>query len=159
MTATFITASIDDPPPGYPADWEQSVILKEGGTVRIRPIAPGDAPGLQDLVRSMSTESSYFRFFRVKKELTEEELEEFTQLDYRAIGWRSSPCYEGRIIGVGRYNTFPRTIPPSPRSRSPSPTGSRARASARCCSSGSPPMPGRTASPASGPSSSPTTTR
>lgn len=104
MTTTFIPATIQEPPPGYPSDWEQSVVLKDGGTVRVRPIAPGDAPGLQDLVRSMSTESSYFRFFRVKTELTEEELEDFTHLDYRTR-MALVAIFEGRIVGVGRYNT------------------------------------------------------
>lgn len=104
MTATLIPATIEEPPPGYPSDWEQSVVLKDGSTVRIRPVAPGDADGLQDLVRSMSTESSYFRFFRVKKELTEEELHDFTILDYRTR-MALVAIYEGRIVGVGRYNT------------------------------------------------------
>ena len=104
MTTTIVSAAVEDPPEGYPADWEQDVILKDGETVRIRPIAPSDAPGLQDLVRSMSTESSYFRFFRVKTELTDEELEEFTQVDYdRRMALVA--VVDGRIAGVGRYNT------------------------------------------------------
>jgi acetyl coenzyme A synthetase (ADP forming)-like protein len=103
MTSTIVSATVNDPPAGYPADWEQDVVLKDGGTLRIRPIAPADAAALQDFVRSMSTESSYFRFFRVKKELTPEELEEFTQVDYTGrmalIG-----LIDGKIAGVGRYN-------------------------------------------------------
>ena len=104
MTTTFIPATVEEPPAGYPSDWEQSVVLKDGGTVRIRPIAPGDADGLQDLVRSMSTESSYFRFFRVKTELTDEELQDFTHVDYRSR-MALVAIMEGRIVGVGRYNT------------------------------------------------------
>ena len=105
MTTTLVPATVEDPPPGYPSQWEQDVVLKDGGTLRIRPIAPTDAPALQDLVRSMSTESSYFRFFRVKKELSPEELEEFTHVDYHSrmalIG-----VLDGRIVGVGRYNAI-----------------------------------------------------
>jgi acetyl coenzyme A synthetase (ADP forming)-like protein len=103
MTTTFVPPTVENPPPGYPADWEQSAVLKDGSTVRVRPIAPGDAGGLQDLVRSMSTESSYFRFFRVKRELTAEELEEFTRLDYDSR-MAFVAILDGRIVGVGRYN-------------------------------------------------------
>ena len=104
MTTTIVPATAEDPPGGYPSDWEQSVVLKDGGTMRIRPIAPGDADGLQDLVRSMSSESSYFRFFRVKKELTAEELHDFTILDY-TTRMAFIAILDGRIVGVGRYNT------------------------------------------------------
>ncbi|MFO7700445.1 MAG: GNAT family N-acetyltransferase, partial [Acidimicrobiia bacterium] len=104
MTTTFVPAITEDPPEGYPSDWEQSVVLKDGGTMRIRPIAPGDADGLQDLVRSLSSESSYFRFFRVKKELTAEELHDFTILDY-STRMAFIAILDGRIVGVGRYNT------------------------------------------------------
>jgi acetate---CoA ligase (ADP-forming) len=105
MTTTLVPATVDDPPPGYPADWEQDSVLKDGGTVRIRPIAPQDADGLQDLVKGMSTESSYFRFFRVKRELTAEELQEFTNLDYsRRMAFIA--LIDGRIAGVGRYNVI-----------------------------------------------------
>ncbi|MDJ0790401.1 MAG: GNAT family N-acetyltransferase [Acidimicrobiia bacterium] len=103
MTTTIVSVTVDPPPPGYPMDWEQDVILKDGETVRIRPIAPDDAEGLQDLVRSMSTESSYFRFFRVKKELSDEELEEFTHIDYDTR-MALVAIVDGRIAGVGRYN-------------------------------------------------------
>jgi acetyl coenzyme A synthetase (ADP forming)-like protein len=104
MTTTFVPGTVDDMPPGYPAEWEQSSVLKDGGIVRVRPIAPQDAEGLQELVRSMSTESSYFRFFRVKRELTEEELADFTKLDYRTQ-MALIAVLDGRIVGVGRYNT------------------------------------------------------
>lgn len=99
---TIVSPTVTDPPSGYPAEWEQDAVLKDGHTVRLRPIAPGDAEGLQDLVRSMSTESSYFRFFRVKKELTTEELEDFTRLDYRHR-MAFIAVVDGRIVGVGRY--------------------------------------------------------
>jgi acetate---CoA ligase (ADP-forming) len=105
MTTTFVPASVEDPPTGYPSDWEQDSVLKDGGTVRIRPIAPQDAEGLQDLVKGMSTESSYFRFFRVKRELTPEELDEFTHLDY-AKRMAFIALIDGRIAGVGRYNAI-----------------------------------------------------
>jgi acetyl coenzyme A synthetase (ADP forming)-like protein len=51
----------------------------------------------------MSTESSYFRFFRVKRQLEPEELEEFTHLDYDEQ-MAFVAIVDGELAGVGRYN-------------------------------------------------------
>lgn len=100
---TSIPASISDPPPEYPSEWEQDAVLKDGGTVRIRPIVPADAIALQAFVKNMSTESSYFRFFRVKRQLEPDEIEEFTNLDYdRQMAFVA--IVDGELGGVGRYN-------------------------------------------------------
>jgi len=76
--------------------------MKDGGTVRIRPIVPADAPALQAFVKNMSTESSYFRFFRVKRQLEPTELEEFTNLDYGGH-MAFVAIVDGDLVGVGRY--------------------------------------------------------
>ncbi len=100
---TSIPASISDPPSGYPSEWEQDAVLRDGGTVRIRPIVPADAIALQAFVKNMSTESSYFRFFRVKRQLEPDEIEEFTNLDYdRQMAFVA--IVDGELGGVGRYN-------------------------------------------------------
>ncbi len=104
MTTTAIPTSIGDPPQGYPADWEEDAVLKDGTTVRIRPIVPSDTVALQEFVNNMSTETSYFRFFRVKRELTEKELTEFTNLDYRNE-MALVAIADGELVGVGRYST------------------------------------------------------
>ncbi len=101
--STAIPASIIDAPSGYPHEWEQDAALKDGGTVRIRPIVPADATALQAFVKNMSTESSYFRFFRVKRQLEPEELEEFTQLDY-SEQMAFVAIVDGELGGVGRYS-------------------------------------------------------
>jgi acetyl coenzyme A synthetase (ADP forming)-like protein len=99
-----VPATITDPPSGYPSEWEQSAVLKDGGTVRIRPIVPADSPALQTFVKSMSTESSYFRFFRVKRQLEPDELEAFTHLDYDEQ-MAFVAIVDGKLAGVGRYNS------------------------------------------------------
>lgn len=103
MTTT-IPASIPDRPAGYPSEWEQDAVMKDGGTVRIRPIVPADATALQAFVGNMSTESSYFRFFRVKRQLEPEEIEEFTNLDYDGQ-MAFVAIVDGELVGVGRYTT------------------------------------------------------
>lgn len=105
MTNTTVPSTITDPPAGYPSDWEQDAVLREGGTVHIRPIVPSDADALQDFVHHMSSESSYFRFFRVKRELQPDELKSYTELDY-SKDMAFIAIADGRLIGVGRYNTI-----------------------------------------------------
>jgi acetyl coenzyme A synthetase (ADP forming)-like protein len=89
-------------PAGYPADWELNVALRDGTTIRIRPILPDDADGLQGMMSRMSRKTVYHRFFQAKERLEPEELEAFTRLDYQdrmaLIALR-----QDQIIGVGRY--------------------------------------------------------
>lgn len=89
-------------PPGYPEEWELNVALRDGTTVRIRPIVPEDADGLQQMVTRMSRETAYHRFFQAKRRLEPNELDAFTRIDYDSemalIALRAD-----KIIGVGRY--------------------------------------------------------
>ncbi len=89
-------------PAGYPSDWELNVALRDGTTVRIRPILPDDADGLQDMISRMSRQSVYHRFFQAKDRLEPAELDTFTHLDYvdrmALVAVRAD-----KIIGVGRY--------------------------------------------------------
>ena len=48
---TAAALTVTDPPVGYPEEWEQDAALKDGGTIRIRPIVPGDRDALQAMVR------------------------------------------------------------------------------------------------------------
>jgi len=105
IASASIPTTVTEPPAGYPAAWEEDAVLKDGFTVRIRPIIPSDAEALQDFVKGMSTESSYFRFFRVKRELTEHELGEFTTIDYRSH-MALIAIADGRLVGVGRYSSI-----------------------------------------------------
>ncbi|MEN8237831.1 MAG: bifunctional GNAT family N-acetyltransferase/acetate--CoA ligase family protein [Actinomycetota bacterium] len=105
MTNPTVSSTITDRPAGYPDEWEQDAVLREGGTVHIRPIVPSDADALQAFVQGMSSESSYFRFFRVKRALQPEELSAYTELDYR-LDMAFVAIVDGRLIGVGRYNAI-----------------------------------------------------
>ena len=49
----------------YPAQYESDVVLRDGSTLRLRPIRPADAAGLRELYDRLSRESLYFRFFTV----------------------------------------------------------------------------------------------
>jgi acetyl coenzyme A synthetase (ADP forming)-like protein len=105
MTTTAVSTTIVDRPVGYPHEWEQDAVLREGGTVHIRPIVPSDADALQAFVQNMSSESSYFRFFRVKRELQPEELSAYTHLDYQ-LDMAFVAIVDEQLVGVGRYNAI-----------------------------------------------------
>ncbi len=90
-------------PDHYPEAWEFDLVLKDGGTVHMRPIVPADADGLQAMMKRMSRQSVYQRFFRVRHELDPDELRYFTELDY-ADRMAFVVLDEGAIVGVGRYD-------------------------------------------------------
>ncbi|NNF89276.1 MAG: GNAT family N-acetyltransferase [Acidimicrobiia bacterium] len=87
----------------YPADLEFDVVLKDGGTARLRPIKPADDAALDEMFNRLSAEAVYQRFFRAKTRLTPEELEYFTHVDYRDR-MAFVVMHEEDIIGVGRYD-------------------------------------------------------
>jgi acetyl coenzyme A synthetase (ADP forming)-like protein len=47
----------------YPAQYESDVVVRDGSTIRLRPVRPDDAPALRELHERLSAESQYFRFF------------------------------------------------------------------------------------------------
>ncbi|MBT8207494.1 MAG: GNAT family N-acetyltransferase, partial [Acidimicrobiia bacterium] len=87
-------------------DWSFNAVLKDGGVVRIRPIEESDGEHLQEMVRHMGRESLYNRFFRVKSELTEEEVDHFTHLDYSSRMAFVAELH-GEVVAVARYDTIP----------------------------------------------------
>ena len=57
-------------------------MLGDGTTAEIRPITPDDAPALGAFHKAQSSDSRYFRYFSPKPELTPDELERFTTVDF-----------------------------------------------------------------------------
>lgn len=85
-------------------------VLRDGGSIHIRAIAADDKARLNDHFARLSARSVYFRFFRVKKRLTDDELRLFTELDFeRQVGLVATlrSEHDERIIGVGRYAEIP----------------------------------------------------
>ncbi len=70
-------------PSDYPSQWETHAVLKDGSTVELRPIKASDRDALEAFHGRQSQESIYFRFFRYRPELSDRELDYFTQVDYR----------------------------------------------------------------------------
>jgi hypothetical protein len=87
----------------YPSEYELDVVLRDGSGARIRPIKPEDADGAMRFFERLGPESRYFRFFKVKKDLTPEEVTYFTNVDYddrMALVVEQ----EGEVVAVGRYD-------------------------------------------------------
>jgi len=87
----------------YPAEYDFHVVLRDGGLARIRPVTPEDADGMRSMFRRMGRESIYHRFFSHKQDVTDEEIEYFTSVDYDD---RMAFVAEiGRdLVAVGRYD-------------------------------------------------------
>jgi acetyl coenzyme A synthetase (ADP forming)-like protein len=87
---------------GYPAHWASDAVLTDGGTVHLRPITPGDADALRQFHQSLSLETTYFRFFSPHPELSDDEVTQFTHVDYdRRVAIVAE--LGGDIVAVGRY--------------------------------------------------------
>ncbi len=66
----------------YPNQYESHAVLRDGTEVLIRPIRPEDAEAHYAFISSFSRETSYYRFFSFEKELADEQMTRFTQIDY-----------------------------------------------------------------------------
>ncbi|MFA6207818.1 MAG: GNAT family N-acetyltransferase [Candidatus Obscuribacterales bacterium] len=83
--------------------------LKDGTAVIVRAIRADDKELLQQIMKDVSAESRYYRFFCAKKLLTLQELKYFTEIDFDShIALIVSLCDERETpIAVGRYITQP----------------------------------------------------
>ncbi|RPK64298.1 bifunctional GNAT family N-acetyltransferase/acetate--CoA ligase family protein [Streptomyces sp. ADI95-17] len=66
----------------YPDHWEADVVLRDGGTARIRPITTNDAERLVSFYEQVSDESKYYRFFAPYPRLSDRDVHRFTHHDY-----------------------------------------------------------------------------
>src|SRR4030095_16587264 len=100
-------------------------------TLRLRALRPDDRERLIQLVSRLSPESSYFRFFRTTTKLSDEDLNRFTNLDFKrnvALVATVGGDGEEEIVGVGRYAA----LDPSGRRRLPRPRHRDAPLGAPC---------------------------
>ncbi|MEU2392509.1 GNAT family N-acetyltransferase [Streptomyces sp. NPDC007369] len=89
--------------PAYPAHWEADVVLRDGGTARIRPITTEDAGRLVSFYDQVSDESKYYRFFAPHPRLSDRDVHRFTHHDYvDRVGLAATVGEE--FIGTVRYD-------------------------------------------------------
>ncbi|TXH88291.1 MAG: GNAT family N-acetyltransferase [Rhodoferax sp.] len=66
----------------YPMEEEQTVTLKDGRTVLLRPAMSSDAQGIRELFHHLSEEDVYTRFFRSVRGLSDAEVERLCNVNY-----------------------------------------------------------------------------
>ncbi|MDT8992369.1 GNAT family N-acetyltransferase [Curvibacter sp. APW13] len=68
----------------YPVEDEQTVTLKDGRTVMLRPAKSSDALGIRELFHHLSEEDVYTRFFRSIRGLSDAEVERLCNVNYES---------------------------------------------------------------------------
>jgi acetyl coenzyme A synthetase (ADP forming)-like protein len=88
-------------------------LLRDGGSIRVRAIRPEDKERLAEHFATLSVRSVYFRFFGMKRRLSDDDLKRFTELDFVShvglVATLRTSTDDERIIGVGRYIRRPET--------------------------------------------------
>lgn len=91
----------------YDAGWREDAVLDDGTPVTLRLLRPDDKQLLRDGFDRLSAGSRYLRFFGAKRELTEAEVVQLTELDgvdrlaVGAVRERADGKAEG--LGVARF--------------------------------------------------------
>ncbi|MEU9733700.1 GNAT family N-acetyltransferase [Streptomyces sp. NPDC048002] len=87
----------------YPAHWEADVVLRDGGTARVRPISVDDAERLVSFYEQVSDESKYYRFFAPYPRLSAKDVHRFTHHDFvDRVGLAAT--IGGEFIATVRYD-------------------------------------------------------
>ena len=90
-----------------PRNYYAQETLKDGTPVTIRAIRKDDKESILDAFRALDREAVYRRFFSPKEDLTDAELEQVTDVDFRQVvalvATVSQADGEEIVIGDGRY--------------------------------------------------------
>ncbi|MFJ8663635.1 GNAT family N-acetyltransferase [Streptomyces sp. NPDC093795] len=93
----------EPPDHDYPDHWEADVVLRDGGTARIRPITADDADRLVSFYEQVSDESKYYRFFAPYPRLSAKDVHRFTHHDFvDRVGLAAT--VGGEFIATVRYD-------------------------------------------------------
>jgi RimJ/RimL family protein N-acetyltransferase len=80
--------------------------LKDGTEVTVRAIRPDDGPAILEAFKALDAESIYRRFFSPKKELSDTELKQLTEVDFESVTALVVTALEGGaelLLGGGRF--------------------------------------------------------
>ncbi|MEU5366365.1 GNAT family N-acetyltransferase [Streptomyces sp. NPDC005925] len=108
----------------YPAHWEADVVLRDGGTARVRPITAHDAERLVSFYEQVSDESKYYRFFAPYPRLSAKDVHRFTHHDFvDRVGLAAT--VGGEFIATVRYDRIGADGTPASSRPSPAPAAGR----------------------------------
>lgn len=77
--------------------------LSNGQPVDLRPATPEDFDAVRDFYRTLGDDSSYFRFFGIRRNLPEDELRDVVGATASHVTMLA--MVDGRLIGLGEYIT------------------------------------------------------
>ncbi len=89
-----------------PPDLQYLVALRDGRTTLLRPICSEDREGIVSFHSRLSPDTRFLRFHYVKNKLTENDLEQYCDVDYYdtfAMVAEMTRSRGSEIVGVGRY--------------------------------------------------------
>jgi len=92
----------------YPKEWEQTLKLKTGEEVFVRPVKPEDEELFRSFFESITPEDLRLRFFAPVRDFSHRFLARLTQLDYaRAMAFAAIEPETGKLLGVVRLHADP----------------------------------------------------
>ncbi|MTH99783.1 bifunctional acetate--CoA ligase family protein/GNAT family N-acetyltransferase [Roseibium sp. RKSG952] len=92
----------------YPKEWEQTLCLKNGKSVFVRPVRPDDEDLFRTFFEHVATEDLRLRFFAPVRDFSHRFLARLTQLDYaRAMAFAALDPETGSLEGVVRLHADP----------------------------------------------------
>jgi len=87
----------------YPDELRGEVLLRDGTTVHVRPVAPTDAPHLQEMIRRTDPDDIRMRFLHAMKQLPDKLAARLSQIDYaREMAFLAIDESDGSVLGVSR---------------------------------------------------------
>jgi acetyltransferase len=90
----------------YPGWLEETVTLRDGTEVTLRPVRPEDEPAHSEFISRLSPEDSHFRFFHYVRSMPRTQLARLTQIDYDRemafVATRQTPQGGPETLGVVR---------------------------------------------------------
>ncbi len=92
----------------YPAQYEETVALRDGSQIFVRPIRPDDESMMREMFYDFSEQTKYLRYHAALKSMPHNKLQVFCTVDYTsemAIIAIYGPPGEERVVGVARYMT------------------------------------------------------
>lgn len=94
----------------YPWQEECEKQLRDGASVRLRPVKLTDEHALQEFLYALSDESVYRRYLMFKRTHPHEEMQALVDVDYdQSMAVVALDAEDERIIGVSRYDVDPAT--------------------------------------------------
>src|SRR5262249_26789271 len=103
VTVTAMVHLMGMEPRRFDASYRETLELRDGSTVELRPIRPEDKPIFLDGFARLTPESRYLRFFTGKDHLTDAELAYLTEVDGERHFALGAIAPDGRGAGVARF--------------------------------------------------------